>query len=94
MLVSRREDVLAERVLEETVILDPASGAYIRLNGSGTLLWEALERPSTVEALAARLAERYELEPDRAHADATRFVDSLAQRDVVRVGTGSEVDEV
>jgi hypothetical protein len=90
MLVSRRDDVLAERVLDETVLLDPSTGRYVRLNATGTLLWEAL--PATLDALAARLAESYELEPARAHADAASFVDSLAERDVLRVA--SEVDEV
>ena len=92
-LIARRDDVLAERVLDETVLLDPAAGTYVRLNGAGTLLWEALERPATLDALAARLAEHYELDAARARDDAARFVDSLAQRDVVRRDGASEVDE-
>lgn len=85
-LVARRPGVLAERVLDETVLLDPHAGSYVRLNGSGTLLWEALEQPATVETLAGRLAERYSLDPAQARADAGRFVESLADRDVVSVG--------
>lgn len=92
-LIARRDDVLAERVLDETVLLDPAAGTYVRLNGAGTLLWEALERPATLDALTERLAAHYELDPARARDDAARFVDSLAQRDVVRRDGSSEVDE-
>jgi hypothetical protein len=87
-VVARRPGVLAERVLEETVLLDPDEGTYVRLNGAGTLLWEALERePATLDALAGRLAERYGLDPERARADAARFVDSLAARDIVSRGS-------
>ncbi len=93
-LIARREDVLAERVLDETVLLDPGSGTYVRLNGTGTVLWEALERPATLDALADRLAAHYDLDPGRAREDAARFVDALAQRDVVRRRAGSEVDQV
>jgi hypothetical protein len=86
--VSRDDGVLAERVLADTLLLDPATGSYLRLNESGALLWETLERPASVDQLAARLAERYGLEPDRAAADAERFVASLAERGMVRVEDG------
>ena len=86
--VSRDEGVLAQRVLADTLLLDPATGSYTRLNESGALLWDALARPASVDELAARLAERYGLEAQRATADAERFVASLADRGMVRVEGG------
>jgi Coenzyme PQQ synthesis protein D (PqqD) len=86
--VSRDDGVLAERVLADTLLLDPATGSYVRLNESGSVLWDALERPASVSELAARLAERYGLEAERAGADAQRFVASLAERGMVRVEAG------
>jgi PqqD family protein of HPr-rel-A system len=91
-LVAREERMLSERLLDETVLLDPASGRYVRLNASATLLWEALAQPATLTALAQRLAAHYALDPDRAHADAARFVASLAERGVVRVSASTDAE--
>jgi Coenzyme PQQ synthesis protein D (PqqD) len=86
--VSRDDGVLAERVLADTPLLDPATGSYVRLNESGSVLWDALEQPTSVGDLAARLAERYDLDPGRATTDAERFVASLAERGMVRLEAG------
>jgi hypothetical protein len=83
--VSRDDGVLAERVLADALLLDPSTGAYVRLNESGAMLWEALERPASLPQLAQRLCERYGLDAERATADAERFVASLAERGMVRV---------
>ena len=83
--VSRDEGVLAERVLADTLLLDPTTGSYVRLNESGAVLWEALERPASLADLAERLRDRYGLDPGRATADAERFVAALAERGMVRV---------
>lgn len=86
--VSRDAGVLAERVLADTLLLDPATGTYVRLNESGGLLWDALACPASVDELAGRLADRYGLDAERAAADAERFVASLAGRGLVRVEAG------
>ena len=83
--ILRREDVIAERVLDETVILDPRSDTYVRLNTSGRLLWEALSQPRRMQELADRLAAEFGLDPPRAQADAAAFVAHLAERGLVEV---------
>lgn len=78
--VARREQVIAERLLDETVILDPESGTYLRLNSSGSWVWEQLGEPRTVAQLATTLVERFSLQPARAHADVGAFVRALEAR--------------
>jgi hypothetical protein len=81
--VSRAPNALAERVRGATVVLDPDRGRYVRLNAAGGVLWETLDRPTTIEQLAARLAGDYGIEPVRATADASTFVAALAERKLV-----------
>jgi hypothetical protein len=79
----RREDVLTERVHEETLILDLAADRCTRLNGSGTVLWDALAEPRSLAALAQRLEREFSLDPSSARADAEAFVRDLSARGLV-----------
>ena len=83
--VSRRPSVISEQVLEETVVLDLESDAYVRLNRTGRMLWERLEAPQTVDALARALAREFELDEPRALVDATGFVRDLERRRLVEL---------
>jgi hypothetical protein len=81
--LSRAPNALAERVRGATVVLDPDSGRYVRLNAIGGVLWEALEKPTTIEELAGRLSGDYGIDAARATADASAFVSALAERELV-----------
>jgi hypothetical protein len=85
-VVARSGDVLAERVLDETLVLDLTTDRCTRLNHSGSLLWEALDEPCELGELCARLEREFALEPSRARADAEAFVRNLSARRLVTVG--------
>jgi hypothetical protein len=80
----RRDDVLAERVLEETVLLDPVAPRYVRLNATGALLWDALAEPQDADELAARLEGAFPVDRERARGDARALLDALVERGLVR----------
>ena len=84
-IVTRSPTALAQRLEDELLVLDPASERFVRLNETGISIWEALERPQSLAALAAGIARRYGIDDDRALADATAFVAALHARDLVSV---------
>ena len=81
--VTRAPGVLGEEVLGETVVLDPEADRYARLNRSGGVLWTRLAHPATVAELAEELGTTFDIERDRALADATSLVEQLAERGLV-----------
>jgi hypothetical protein len=81
-LVVRSERILAERVHDETLVLDLSTERCTRLNQSGSVLWEAL--PCTVADLASRLEREFAVDPARARADAEAFVAKLSARGLIR----------
>lgn len=82
-IVTRRPDVLAEAVHDEVVVLDPVTSRYVRLNRTAAALWQALDEPATVATLAEAVAAQFGIGAERALADASAFVQAVAQRDLV-----------
>lgn len=85
-VVRRAPHVLGEAVGDVVVVLDPDADAYVRLNRTGARLWQALEEPQTVGALAEGLERAYGLDADRALADTTRYVADLVARGLATTG--------
>lgn len=84
-VVARSEDLLAERILDETLVLDLTTDRCTRLNRTGSLLWEALDSPRRLDELCRHLEHEFALEPSRARADAEAFVRNLSARRLVTV---------
>jgi hypothetical protein len=64
------------------VVADP-DGRIVRAEGPAPEIWDLLAEPSTVDAMAEELAERYGTAPDVVRPDVARFVADLADRGVV-----------
>ena len=82
--VSACRGLLAEQLLDETVILDPSTDAYARLNRAGTFLWPLIAEGRRLDELAQALAARFALAPEQARADVEAFVRMLLERGFVQ----------
>jgi Coenzyme PQQ synthesis protein D (PqqD) len=71
--------------LDEAVVLNPDSNAYVRLNATGRWVWDRLEGPQTIDSLGRMFAAEFELDGEWALAEVRAFVDGLLQRDLVDV---------
>lgn len=58
------------------------AGRMVRLNETGALLWQALEKGADAAALSALLMSEYEVDGATAAADVQRFLASLG--DIVK----------
>lgn len=72
-----------QEVDDEVVVLDLDGSEYLRLNGSGRLLWERLRTPSSVDDLAAVLLDEYDIDMERARRDVDAFVDELRAKRLI-----------
>jgi hypothetical protein len=64
----------------EVVVLDLEGSVYLKLNGSGRVLWELLVDAAGTDALAAALVDAYGIAEDRARADVDEFLGELRRR--------------
>jgi hypothetical protein len=78
----------AERIAHETVdgevvILDQVSGLYFSLTGAGADIWALVDAGVGVEAMAPALAQRYDVDAERARAAVAALVEALAGEQLI-----------
>lgn len=72
--------VEAREVDGEIVIYDLRTRSYLGGNAAATALWPLLAEGASLPELAAALERRFGIDPERAVADASAFVESLRRR--------------
>lgn len=67
----------------ELVVLDLDGGEYFGLDAVGALIWHGLGEGLTLEAIAGRVVERYEVDAARALADVSALAEELAAKGLI-----------
>jgi hypothetical protein len=86
----RSQAVVARVIAGETLIV-PVRGkvgdlaSIYQFNGTGSLIWQLLEAPRTVNELANAVAREYEVEPAQAEHDVAKFVEEMKAVGLVEV---------
>jgi hypothetical protein len=70
---------------DESIVLELQAGTYFGMNDVGTDVWKFLQQPRRVTDVIAHILERYEIEAHRAEAEILRFLEELANKNLVMV---------
>jgi hypothetical protein len=81
--VGRSGAVAARAIDGQTVILQLATSALFTLNRVGSRIWELADGRTTVDQIARRIHEEFEVEAPMAALDAKEFVERLAAQGVL-----------
>lgn len=79
------ERVLARRVADELLLLDPSTGVYHVLNETGAQVWESLQQGERADAIAAAVAERYGVDTARTAEDVAAILAELQEAKLIEV---------
>ena len=74
----RQADLTWRELDGEIVALDLATSVYVATNKSGAVLWHVLREGATVDTLARRLVEHFDIGVDQARRDVDGFLEVLA----------------
>ena len=69
----------------EAVIVSPEDSMLHTLNPVGTLIWEAADGRTPMDAIVTRVCARFAVDQATAARDATTFVDALCRRGLLTV---------
>ncbi len=69
----------------EVVILDLEGGRYYGLDGVGSLVWDLLQQPRTLDELQEAVMTAYAVDPTACRHDLEEFLDDLCARGIVEL---------
>lgn len=81
--VVRNPEPLTALVDDEVVMLDTRQGCYFGLDRSGTVIWDLIAEPRSVEDVCRAVAERYDVAPETCRADVVSFLADLADAGLI-----------
>lgn len=84
-LCPKDEEIAAEILDGEAIIINLATGSYYAMSRAGALAWQGIEQHASIEELAARVAESFEVTLERARTDLLALANRLLDEGVVRV---------
>lgn len=76
-LFQRVPNVLAADMSGETVMMSVESGQYFGLTEVGSVIWEMLESPTSLDQIVERLCSKYEIAEKTCRDDAEAFLSKL-----------------
>lgn len=84
--IVRRRSALHEATFgEEMIALDIARGAYFSFNETARSIWEWLETPRSIDALAALVIEGFDIGAPEARAALKTLIETLTREGLVEV---------
>ncbi len=73
----RKPDQIFTDMDGDTVMMDPESGSYFGISGTGSRIWELLEQPQTVNAIVEAICTEYDVDIKQCEADTLAFCQNL-----------------
>jgi hypothetical protein len=75
---------------DEVVIVDLAGNNVLQLNDVGRCIWEQINGEQTVSAIIRKVSVEYEVDPSTADKDTTRFLTTLADKDLIHAKAAAD----
>lgn len=82
------EQALSTTLDGESVVLHTESGTYFGFNEVGSDVWESVQSPSSVSAIADRISEEYDVSRAECRADIESLLSELLEKGLVEVVDG------
>lgn len=89
-LCPKDEEIAAEILDGEAIIINLATGSYYAMNGAGSVAWQGIEQHASIEELAARETDTFDVTIERARIDLLALAGRLLVEGVVRVSDATE----
>jgi hypothetical protein len=86
-VIVRAPEAVSAEIAGETVILEMASGKYYALDPIGTLIWQTLESPCSLNDICSRLLDAYQVDRETCLRDVLALVSEMADSGLVQLET-------
>jgi|GEM_PF-638283 hypothetical protein len=88
----RGQQIVAQKMDNEAIVVDLRTGVYHSIGGSGTLIWDAIERGHSRPQILQLLGEAFESSPEVLNHELTQFIDQLVADDLIKPSEAAAAD--
>ena len=78
-------NVFAQEIDDETIILDAITQEYFSLNEIGKVIWSLLSENKNIEEIKAQMLEMYEVPEEQLEKDLLNFLQALAKKGLISI---------
>lgn len=82
-ILTRDPDLVSAEMDGDLVMMSVANGAYYAISGVGPRIWELLEQPISIAEIVKVITHEFEVDAERAQADAMTFAEQLVEMKLV-----------
>ncbi len=84
-VIARNTEIVTADMDGETVMMSIENGKYYNLGKMGTVIWNLIETPLSVETIQQKLLAAYNVKQDQCEAEVHSFLNSLQQENIITV---------
>lgn len=85
LVISRNNDIIANAIGKETVMMSINAGRYYGTNNTGSYIWKVLENPLTFSQLCDILAADFKITKEQCINEITPFIEELSKENIILV---------
>ena len=78
-------NVFAQEIDDETIILDAITQEYFSLNEIGKVIWSLLSQNKNLEEIKVQMLEMYEVPEEQLEKDLLNFLQALAKKGLISI---------
>ncbi len=79
IMISRNPSTIWTKLEGNVVLLNVELAHYYEANSIGSLIWDMLDKPCSMDEIVERIVSRYRVDREQCRADVAKFLDSLSQ---------------
>jgi hypothetical protein len=79
------KDVVSCDLGGETAMLNMENGVYYGLNGMGTIIWESIHEPVTIQEIIDKVLDEYDVDEATCYNDLTELVLQMVENGLVEI---------
>ncbi len=79
------KDVVSCDLGGETAMLDMKEGIYYGLNEMGTVIWEYIQKPITIQEIMDKIREEYDVDEETCYIDLTELIKQMLENKLVEI---------
>jgi Coenzyme PQQ synthesis protein D (PqqD). len=79
------KDVVSCDLGGETAMLDMKEGVYYGLNEMGTIIWEYIQEPITIQEIVDKILVEYEVDEETCYRDLVELVEEMSKNGLVKI---------